>query len=116
MATIGQVVRRLRQARHITQRELEELTRGTVSRGYLANLEKGKIRMPSEQRLEALAHALDVSKRYMLEQAGIIEPLNLADPYLVELGDVFVDLTDEDKEEILAWARWKAARRSGRET
>ncbi len=113
MATIGQVVRRLRQAKNITQHQLEELTQGTVSRGYLANLEKGKIRMPSEQRLEALAQALNVTKRYVLEQAGMIEPVDLADPYIVELADVFAHLTEEEKEEILAAARWKAERKRG---
>jgi transcriptional regulator with XRE-family HTH domain len=113
MASVGQVVRRLRQDRNITQRELEGLTHGTVSRGYVANLERGKIRVPSERKLEALAHGLDVTRRYILEQAGMIEPVDITDPYIVELADVFAHLTDEDKEEILAAARWKAERRRG---
>jgi len=116
MATIGEVVRRLREARKITQSELEELTQGTVSRGYVANLERGKIRMPSEGKLEALAHGLDVTRRYILEQAGIVEPVDIADPYIVELADVFADLTDEEKEEILAGARWKAERKKHHQT
>jgi transcriptional regulator with XRE-family HTH domain len=113
MANIGEVVRRLREVKTITQRELEELTHGKVSRGYLANLERGKIRMPSEEKLEALAQALQVTKRYILEQAGMIEPVDIADPYIVELADVFADLTDEEKEEVLAGARWKAERKKG---
>jgi transcriptional regulator with XRE-family HTH domain len=113
MASIGEVVRRLREENKITQLELEELTDGQVSRGYVANLERGKIRRPSEERLEALAQALQVTKRYMLEQAGIIEPVDLTDPYIMELADVFADLTDEEKEEVLAGARWKAERRKG---
>ena len=113
MATIGEVVRRLRDEKNMTQGELEELTQGTVSRGYVANLERGKIRMPSEEKLEALAHALDVTRRYILEQAGIVEPVDTTDPYIVELADVFADLTDEEKEEILAGARWKAERKKG---
>jgi len=116
MATIGRVVRRLREAKKMTQSELEELTHGTVSRGYVANLERGKIRMPSEEKLQALAHALDVSTRYILEQAGVIKPLDFADPYIVELADVFADLTDDEKEEILAGARWKAERKKGHQT
>jgi transcriptional regulator with XRE-family HTH domain len=116
MATIGRVIRRLRQAKNITQRELEQLTQGTVSRGYVANLEKGKIRMPSEQKLEALAQALEVTRRYILEQAGMIEPVDIADLYIVELADIFAELTDEEKEEILAGARWKAERKKGHQT
>jgi transcriptional regulator with XRE-family HTH domain len=116
MATIGEVVRRLRDEKNMTQGELEELTHGTVSRGYVANLERGKIRMPSEGKLEALAHALDVTRRYILEQAGMIEPVDTADPYIVELADVFADLTDEEKEEILAGARWKAERKKHHQT
>jgi transcriptional regulator with XRE-family HTH domain len=116
MATIGEVVRRLREAKKLTQRELEQLTHATVSRGYVANLEKGKIRMPSEEKLEALARALDVTRRYILEQAGIIEPVDTADPYIVQLADVFADLTDEEKEEILAGARWKAERKKHHQT
>jgi transcriptional regulator with XRE-family HTH domain len=113
MASIGEVIRRLREEKKITQRELEELTRRAVSRGYVANLERGKIRMPSEEKLEALAHALHVTRRYILEQAGMIEPVDITDPYVVELADVFAELTDEEKEEILAGARWKAERKKG---
>lgn len=113
MASIGEVVRRLREEKKITQLELEELTHGEVSRGYVANLERGKIRRPSDERLEALAHALDVTRRYILEQAGLIEPVDIADPYIVELADIFADLTDEEKEEVLAGARWKAERKKG---
>lgn len=116
MATIGEVVRRLREVKKITQRQLEELTYGEVSRGYVANLERGKIRVPSEEKLEALAHALDVTRRCILEQAGMIEPVDTADPYIVELADVFAHLTDEEKEEILAGARWKAERKKGHQT
>jgi transcriptional regulator with XRE-family HTH domain len=113
MATIGEVVRRLREEKKITQLELEELTRGEVSRGYVANLERGKIRRPSEERLEALAQALGVAKRYILEQAGMIEPVDIADPYIVELADIFAELSDEEKEEVLAGAKWKAERKKG---
>jgi len=111
MPTIGEAIRRLRSEKNITQRELEALTSGSVSRGYVANLERGKIRMPSEEKLEALASALDVTRRYILEQAGIVEPVDTTDPYIVELADIFPELTDEEKEEILASARWKAERK-----
>ena len=116
MATIGDVVRRLRNVKKITQARLEELTQGTVSRGYVANLERGKIRMPSEEKLMALARALGVTRRYILEQAGVVEPLDIDDPYIVQLADVFADLTEEEKEEILANARWKAERKKGHQT
>ncbi|HUW09513.1 MAG TPA: helix-turn-helix transcriptional regulator [Anaerolineae bacterium] len=89
---------------------------GTVSRGYVANLERGKIRMPSEEKLEALARALDVTRRYILEQAGIVEPVDTTDPYIVELADLFPNLTDEEKQEILAGARWKAERKKLHQT
>jgi transcriptional regulator with XRE-family HTH domain len=72
--------------------------------------------MPSEQKLEALARALGVTRRYLLEQAGMIEPVDIADPYIIELADVFAGLTDEEKEEILAGARWKAERKKGHQT
>jgi transcriptional regulator with XRE-family HTH domain len=116
MASIGEVVRRLREEKKITQLELEELTHGEVSRGYVANLERGKIRRPSDERLEALAQALKVTKRYILEQAGMIEPVDIADPYIVQLADIFAELTDEEKEEVLAGARWKAERKKGDQT
>jgi transcriptional regulator with XRE-family HTH domain len=116
MATIGEVVRRLRDAKNMTRSELEQFTHGMVSRGYVANLERGKIRVPSEEKIEALAYARDVTRRYILEQAGIIEPVDTVDPYVVELADVFTDLTDEEKQEILAGARWKAERKKGHQT
>lgn len=113
MPTIGEVIRRLRGERKITQRELETLTSGSVSRGYVANLERGKIRMPSQGKLEALASALDVTRRYILEQAGVVEPVDTTDPYIVELADIFPEISDEEKEEIVAAARWKAERKKG---
>ena len=108
---VGEVVRRLRDEKHITQRELEKLTAGAVSRGYVANLERAKIKMPSPEKLAALAKALGVTRRYILEQTGMAEPLDMTDPYIVELADIFAGLTDEEKEEIVAAARWKAERK-----
>lgn len=105
MPTIGEVVRRLRSEKNITQTELESLTSGLVSRGYIANLERGKIKMPSRERLKALARAPDVTKRYLLQQAGIVEPVDTTDPYIVELADMFPRLTEEEKEEMVAAAR-----------
>jgi transcriptional regulator with XRE-family HTH domain len=112
MPAIGEVVRRLRGEKQITQRELERLTAGAVSRGYVANLEREKIRMPSPEKLAALAKALGVTRRYILEQTGMVEPLEMTDPYIVELADIFAGLTDEEKEEIVARARWKAQRKN----
>lgn len=95
----------------MTQLELEKLAGGAVSRGYVANLERGKIKMPSADRLAALAKALGVTRRHILEQTGIAEPLDMTDPYIVELADIFAGLSDEEKEEIVAAARWKAQRK-----
>ena len=111
MPAIGEVVRRLRDEKQITQRELERLTAGAVSRGYVANLERGKIRMPSPGKLASLAKALGVTRRYILEQTGMVELLDMTDPYIVELAHIFAQLTDEEKEEIVAAARWKAERK-----
>jgi len=111
MPAIGEVVRRLCDEKQITQRELEKLTAGAVSRGYVASLERAKIKMPSLQKLAALAKALGVTRRYILEQCGMAEPLDMTDPYIVELAEIFAGLTDEEKEEIVAAARWKAERK-----
>jgi transcriptional regulator with XRE-family HTH domain len=111
MPAIGEVIRRLRHEKLITQRGLEELTGCAVSRGYVANLERGKIKLPSQDRLAALAKALGVARRHILEQTGIVEPLDMTDPYIVELANIFAGLTDEEKEEVVARARWKAERK-----
>ena len=111
MPPIGEVIRRLRNEKNITQRELEKLTGGLVSRGYVANLERGKIKTPSKEKLDAFANALEVTTIYILEQADVIDPVDTTDPYIVALADVFPELTEEEKEEMLALARWKAERK-----
>ena len=39
------------------------------------------------------------------------EPLDMTGPCIVELANIFAGLTDEEKEEIVAAARWKAERK-----
>ena len=77
----------------------------------MGNLERAKIKMPSPEKLAALAKALGVTRRYILQQTGMAEPLDITDPYIVELAEIFAELTAEEKEEIVAAARWKAGRK-----
>jgi transcriptional regulator with XRE-family HTH domain len=74
--SVGHVVRELRLNHGLTQEDVEMRTLGKVKRGYLSKLELDAIAMPSRDKLHALAAALQTTTRYILEQAGFINPVD----------------------------------------
>ena len=66
--TLGALVRRQREARALTLRDVEERT--GLSNGYLSLLENDKVRQPKPPVLYKLAEALEASYLELMERAG----------------------------------------------
>ncbi len=75
MPTIGEIVRRLRQQRRLSQRQVTIQSRGAISSGWLGSLESGRIANPHPARLRALAELLGTTLAAIYEEAGILRGL-----------------------------------------
>ncbi len=72
LLTLGQEVRRLRKALHLTQKELAETI--DVDRSYIGHIERGRTKMPSKEVITALARGLYSTPEHLAAAAGLIEP------------------------------------------
>jgi transcriptional regulator with XRE-family HTH domain len=68
MPTLGDVIRRQRELQHLSLREMARLS--GVSNPYLSQIERG-LRDPSEDIVEGIAAALDVTAQALFEAAGV---------------------------------------------
>ncbi|MCK5602446.1 helix-turn-helix domain-containing protein [Candidatus Pacearchaeota archaeon] len=66
----GEYLRKLRKDRHLTLRDVEELT--AISNSYLSQVESGKRGIPHLQKLLALAEVYKVELNEILEEAGLV--------------------------------------------
>lgn len=68
---LGRTLRTLRLRRGMTQTEVSNIS--GVERGYYGHLERGSRRNPSQDTLEKLAHAFDISVAELLRMIGSID-------------------------------------------
>ena len=85
---VGPLVRARRQARGWTQRELA--ARAGVSRGYVANVERGAVPLPRRATLARLGRALGLRLAQLAQAAGRSERLLEQDPQLQRLVGALV--------------------------
>jgi transcriptional regulator with XRE-family HTH domain len=64
--TFGAVIRQLRLARGWRQADLAKATDYTVDTSEISRLETGKLQMPGDEKIQALAEALDISAGQLL--------------------------------------------------
>src|SRR3546814_19093006 len=88
---LGGFLKKVRQSRGLSLREVERLTDGTVSNGYLSQLENGNIDKPSAMMLQRLSNAYKLDYHEIMKRAGFLteaeEPLNrLATSVMGELA------------------------------
>lgn len=115
----GEAVKRLREARDWTQRELSD--RADMPQATISRMERGVNDNPTQRTLEKLAEAFDISVSQLLVEAGIVLPPDVAalqgsavpDASLVELARIWGDLTDEDRQTALSVTRslWERSAR-----
>lgn len=73
MGSIGQVVKELREAKRLSQADVQELTKGKIKTSWLASLETGRISTPTPDKLEFLATFLGTTLLEIYRRAGIVE-------------------------------------------
>ena len=85
---LGEFVRAARRARGWTQRELA--ARAGLSRGYVANIERGATPVPRRATVRRLAAALGVRPAQLYRAAGALDRLLEDDPQLQALVGALV--------------------------
>ena len=71
---LGEFLIRVREAKGLTLRQVEEATGNDVSNAYLSQLEHGRINKPSPNILHSLSTVYSVSYENLMEKAGYISP------------------------------------------
>lgn len=75
MKTLGSTLKKNRESRSMTLRQVEEAT--GISNAYLSQLENDKIKTPSANTLFKLANLYVLDFNTLLEQSGIIKKSNV---------------------------------------
>ncbi len=98
---LGGFLKKVRQSRGLSLREVERLTDGTVSNGYLSQLENGNIDKPSAMMLHRLSNAYKLDYHEIMKRAGFLteeeEPLNRM------ATSVLGELTSDEEDQLLAF-------------
>lgn len=77
-----------------------------ISRGSISNIMSG-IRQPGTDVCEAIARAFKISPEIVYRHAGLLPPVPKADEKRQELSHLFDLMTEDNKEDQLAYARMK---------
>ncbi len=113
--TLAFLVRRARRSREMSQRQLSRAL--GMSQGYVGHLESGRFR-PTVETLKALSSALGLSYGRLAVEVGYITPEEFESPMdegqLARLNEI-EDLTDEEWESVLDYARYVKTRRGSGE-
>lgn len=125
--TLGAVLRRFRQQRGWSLRDVEAKTGGKVHNAYLSQIESGKILRPSLETLVQLSLAFDVEFWTLATEAGLIPkdasntPTASLQRHPLEIipRDKVRDLTFEELElisEFIDFVKWRRKTRTRRDT
>lgn len=91
--TIGHVIRAWRQHRDLTITELAARAGPPITKGYVSQLERNKIRLPGDVKLAQLSRALDVSIRDLVNRRlpgeSAIETTTVGEPSSRSRGPVY---------------------------
>ncbi len=107
----------LKQAREVRELSAVEAARAAgISAAYLSKLENDAVKTPSPHVLHQLSEALTVPYAELMRLSGYRVP---GTPDRTAAGTVgaalFAELSDDEREELLAYLAWyRARRRSGR--
>lgn len=100
-ATFGSFLNDLRKSRGFTLRDVERITDGQISNGYLSQLEKGGIEKPSAMKLHRLASAYAVDYNTLMEHAGFVT--ESATPINRVATSILGELSHEEEEQLLQY-------------
>lgn len=114
--TLGLAVRRLRQARGWKQQTLA--AKSGLAQGFISNLEQGNKDNPTQETLQKLAAAFEMSLNEFLQEVGMIVPpavvelqsQGLAESLAQDLIEIWPRLAPQDREALIAMHRAILAR------
>ena len=114
MASIGAVLRQAREVRGLSA--VDAARSAGISAAYLSKLENDAVKRPSPPVLHQLGEALGVPYAELMRLSGYPLPVESA-PKAVDAVTtaLFADLSDDEREELLAYLAWfRSRRRPGR--
>lgn len=108
---LGEVLRERREGRG--EKLTDTARRAHISPAYLYKLESDDVKEPSPHVLHRLADALDTPYSDLMVLAGYVIPGERQDEGRLSAA-TFGNLSDEERDELLAYLRWYRSRRRGR--
>ena len=102
----------LRQAREVRELSANDAARSAgISAAYLSKLENDAVKKPSPHVLHQLSEALAVPYAELMRLSGYPVPDESASNGSTTVGAaLFADLTDDEREELLAYLAWYRSR------
>ncbi len=106
----------LRQAREVRELSANDAARAAgISAAYLSKLENDAVKKPSPHVLHQLSEALAVPYAELMRLSGYPVPDESGSNGATTVGAaLFADLTDDEREELLAYLAWYRSRRRSR--
>jgi len=98
---LGRYLKDIRNSRSLSLREVERLTGGKISNGYLSQLENGDIARPSAVMLHRLAGAYGVDYALLMERAGFVTESEASTNRVAT--SVLGELTSDEEEQLLSY-------------
>jgi transcriptional regulator with XRE-family HTH domain len=95
---LGDVIRRQRELAELPLRQLAAMA--GISNPYLSQIERG-LRAPSEQVLEGIAQALNLSADALYDQAAALSPRRTAQAPVIEAIEADPDLTARQRQALI---------------
>jgi transcriptional regulator with XRE-family HTH domain len=110
---IGRLLKRTRQVR---ARSASDVARAAgISAAYLSKLENDAVKKPSPPVLHQLSEALRVPYADLMRLSGYRLPDETDQPATATVSSaLFADLTDDERDELIAYLAWYRARRRSR--
>lgn len=96
---LGKFLKDIRVSRGFSLREVERITEGKISNGYLSQLENGEIAKPSAIMLHRLSVAYGVDYGTLMERAGFVSESEA--PVNRVATSILGELTSDEEEQLL---------------
>lgn len=106
MSDLGKYISRIRRSKCFSIRELEKRT--GISNAYISQIETGKVKEPSCNKLFKISEALCVPYEILMEKAGYYSPMNQSVVVTNSIGE----LSDEEEEKLLDYLEFIRRKRN----
>lgn len=112
--TLGDYVRRARQASGLTLRKVEELSEGRIGNAYLSQIEGGRIKEPSTKTLSELATIYGLPYAEVLTMAGLPTSADMSSPARIAgVPDrAMSDLSKDEVDQVMRFVAFLKSQRS----